>query len=350
MANKDLFGGNNRGVCHINVGRITPEEARKAIDGWRKAIKKVKDVCTKDVYADATMACKAMRRREEMKKRGESGMGTTTLHLDIDRFGQSIFKLKDYLTESQAQGATVVLNGTTKKYGVDYTICDNTLNWLSGRTLGNTDALIIRYPHAGWSTATGKDSIAVGGPTVWVPEAKSEPVDFVGYSNLHGHSITANEGIACTVTVTEDDGMKVNETSCEDLYTAVETEEEEMIEPGVKVWHRMTNEGPWIVIQSATLRVRSSQRAGGEEQRVNDTFVESAWTVQTDEGIEDYPEVVLTTKRPRVPGVPYLAEDAAPEKGCKGILKRGLQAAGIGALAFGVIHAQWIYQMVQGLF
>jgi hypothetical protein len=271
---------------------------------------------------------RAMRARQQGRKNG-----STTVELDIDRYDKRIFTLPGVLDEYQTDGATVVLNAHPCKADVDYSILGDTLNWRSDRKLRKTDCLIIRYP-------LNEDALPPFVETVqepvysvtWSGPADYTTVDSSDVDSIDVESLDICEGPRCEDTEDADEDVEYL-TEGEELPE----EEEEMIESGIRVWHRLTNKGPWIVIQPSTLRVRSSQSSGGDENRVNDTFVERAWTVQTDKGIEDFPEVLLTTREPDV-------EEA--KSGCKSLARYVAIGFIVSLVSFGVVNAQWIAHLL----
>lgn len=237
-------------------------------------------------------------------------------HLPIDRHNQRMFKLPDTLEENESAGATVVLNGVHCVVDRDYAISGNILNWVSARSLFMADSLAVRY-HLG-----------AGSAPVTVPAVTPSYVNIRDHSNVIKTAATKVINLEKAV----EDSVKMLEQRMAELETVtasvstdidsvaaevadigstlseieekeedtqdIQKEDEEMIAPGAKVWHRLTGEGPWIVVQNTVLNINSRQE-GGEENRFKTSYVELAWTVQTEDGVRDFPEVVLTMRKPK---------------------------------------------------
>lgn len=253
---------------------------------------------------------------------------TRTICLDIERVAQRLFTLPIPLDEDQAAGSVVVLNGTQCVYGRDYRITGNILNWISDRKLYKSDAIAVRFTD----------------PTVKPPKLNVRPVsggriglvdtnevkdlddrvalletlrveDFKKiYQRLAEHdsvlgSIDSDidridgdvESLVNTVTTLNNHITEQTDVETEDVEAIAalpEKEDDDMIEPGVKVWHRLSGEGPWIVVQNTVLDI-NSRVEGGLDNAYKKSYVEVAWTVQTEDGVRDFPEVVLTTRKPK---------------------------------------------------
>jgi hypothetical protein len=268
---------------------------------------------------------------KEMKKTGR------VIVLSPERRDQRVFKIASG-GENISGRSVVVLNGQVCQEGVDYdityspSICTSyeyaTLNWLSPkRKLRKTDQIAVSF----------------------VVEN-----DDVGFSKENTHTLTVTDGetdVKFEVEAIEDVVSLVpcTEEDYEELLEQEEVkedtvEEQVVIEPGVEVWHRLTGQGPWIVIQPCVLKVSSKQIAGGIDHRVNETFVEAAWTVQTDEDLKDYPEVVLTTEEPVVLPAPkrepWISEST----------KKTIAWVAGGSVLFGIVNAQWIVDLASRYF
>jgi len=323
--------GLTRKTFYVDVGKVPPAEAMKLIRKWKKALwqgtkdeqMKVPPFVDRDVYKGVRIGMRAM-----MEKQKGRMKGTTTVELEIDRYDKRVFTIPAVLDDFQINGALVVLNAAKCRPVVDYALCGSTLNWMSDRKLRETDCLLIRYP-------LGEDVAFVPSNMTW---SWSEGAPVVDYTITTSHEGTVEDVVYANTTPEEPDEIIETYEDIEDLTEEEEIleEEEEMIEPGIKVWHRLTHKGPWIVIQESVLRIRSSQSAGGDENRVHDTHVEKAWTVQTDRNIEDFPEVLLTTREP----------DVDTKSGCKNLARYVAMGFVVSLVAFGVVNAQWIAQLL----
>lgn len=286
------------------------------------------------VYDGVRVGMKAMR----MKAMNEAALGvklhTSTAWLAIKRGDHRIFKLPVVLEDGQIPFVTVVLNGEPCGAG-DYKITGNTFNWVSPRKLRATDGLAVRYPlqsvphvRVTPKTYSPDDFILRIAPRV---EPKPFPVS-------QWNPLEVDEDICIPMRAQIKEAVvEAMAEVCEEPdveYVDVNyTEEDDVmpIEEGVKVWHRMTKEGPWIAVQRSVLKIRSSLAGGGTENTYNDSFVETAWTVQTDDqGMVDYPAVMLTTKNP------------APAKKKMALWKKFLLLSGASGIAFAIVNAQWI--------
>ncbi len=220
-----------------------------------------------------------------------------TVSINIDRYDQRLFTLPTSLDDAAVETATVVLNGRPCVLNRDYTISGNLFNWVADRKLVSSDAIAIRYKRI-----TPPLNIPAE-----VPCSSSDEEILGALSKISARVAeleTVVEDVSNTVdTVAEPQEADVYTETCDTETTATLTEKEdvEMIEQGTKVWHRLTGEGPWIVIQNTVLNIKSRQE-GGEEGRNKSSFVELAWSVQTDDGIRDFPEVVLTSRPPKKVG------------------------------------------------
>jgi|SRR5579883_1657864 len=77
-------------------------------------------------------------------------------------------------------------------------------------------------------------------------------------------------------------------------------DENEQIEPGDLVWHKLTGDGPWIAIQDTMMR--TSYRVLNGRQKVGtdgeaEATIEDAWIVETPNGRLGVPAVALKRKR-----------------------------------------------------
>lgn len=281
------------------------------------------------VYEGVLVGMQAMKAR----RNGSDYRSSRTLPLDIKRNDQRLFNLPDVLTEDRADCATVVLNGTTCSRK-DWSISGNVFNWTSKRKLSKkTDALAIRYllgdvkpapvNRRAWNINKSIDNYkkVVGSTDNWFQEVERRLRDAERKQKGFSDQIAQHVGnLAGRVDAVEAEVEDIcNEVACVasgvwHLEQAAEKDVEELtleniaelakeaddvVEPGRKVWHRLTGEGPWIVVQNTVLNISSYQGAGGDEQRIKQSLVDTAWTVQTDNGLEDYPDVVLTTKKPK---------------------------------------------------
>jgi len=340
------------------------------------------------IYEGVKIGLRAMKTKEALKHSKSS----KTVCFDIQRAGQSIFVLPYKLEDFQIYKAQVVLNGQPVASN-SYSISEQTLNWKSDRRLKRTDSVAIKYPvvdsaklvdihkkklsgtlgtyiktdkcpcksckaessltsaYSALTEATGKLTQVVDNLSVATAVDKGTVTSGDGGD---GGGVGGNGGavIVTSITTPVDHVVGIpwhplydDEDVClpvrdKEPKEPEEPKEEEMAmtfekEPGAKVWHRLTGDGPWIIIQAAVLTIKSSQKAGGDEARVNSTFVETAWTVQTADGIKDFPDVVLTTKSPKKDVAPYWTP-----------LRKTIAGIGAGLLAFGIVNAQWIAQLL----
>lgn len=289
------------------------------------------------VYEGVQIGMRAMKMKNKHKMTESS-----TVFLPIDRVDQRVLKLPDTLGDDRAPFTTVVLNGNPCVAGQDYEISGNVLNWVSQRKLRPTDGLAMRYPlqpvpHIKTSLKAPDIKVTEKPKSDWqirVWREVEKPKD--SYVDPWAGAIPVNPHTFEPLVKLQAEEPEVDEELEEYFETEQENADMIPIEEGSKVWHRMTDEGPWIVIQRSTLKIRSSLAGGNNESVYKDSFCETAWTVQTeDQGMVDFPEVVLTTKPPR----------DEPKK--MALWKKVLLGAGATGLAFGVIQWQWIYHMIQ---
>jgi hypothetical protein len=257
-----------------------------------------------------------------------SSSETRTAWLPVERADQRLFKLPEALGESKAPFVIVVLNGYPCKAGNDYEITGSAFNWVSNRKLRQTDGLAVRYP----LEDVPHLKVDLKGPKIVVQEKERETT-----TKTFRWSLTQHPTVE--VRLTSEEAQEAPEEPEVDVVEEQQEQQEEEdmipIEEGVKVWHRMTDEGPWIVIQRSTLKLRSSLAGGNNVNTYHDTFCETAWTVQTeDHGMVDFPEVVLTTKPPH----------AEPKK--MALWKKLALVVGASGIAFGIVNAQWIAQLM----
>lgn len=294
------------------------------------------------VYEGVRIGLHAVKQRQlkELKK------ASKTVCLDVGRVDQRLFTLPDTLEDAQADSATVVLNGTACVAGRDYTISGNIINWVSDRKLYGSDSLAVRYltpgaeiPYAPTSTFSGlnglkKDSCASESivkkleTRIAELEATVEALD-TDYDDLHS-SLT-------DISYELEEAKKEDPEPEENVEVLTEAdvigEEEDVIAPGMKVYHRLSGEGPWIVVQPTVLNI-SSRQEHDEGNVLRQSYVECAWTVQTDDGIMDYPEVVLTTRAPKV------------KKSFWTWKKVTAAVVGGSTLVAGIVHAPLILQLL----
>jgi hypothetical protein len=258
------------------------------------------------VYAGVRAGLAAMKARQisDIKK------GSNTFCLSPTRTSQRIFVMPATLDDAQAAMACVALNGVVCVDGRDYSISGNSLNWTSDRTLYTSDAIAVRYPLV--ADADADVTVSEGGMNI-----SAEPVvTLEAVSKLVGdleEKLTVRTAELAMALESIDTDLKaatfaaeaeIEELEAEEVVDEPEEvieepeEEEDMIAPGMKVYHRLTGEGPWIVVQPTVLNIASRQEHA-EGNVLKSSFVECAWTVQTDEGIMDYPEVVLTICAPK---------------------------------------------------
>jgi len=295
------------------------------------------------------------------KQAGKKPVGSKTICMDIERVNQRLFTLPDFLEEHQVHTAAVSLNGTNCVESRDFTISGNILNWVSDRKLYKSDVIGVRY------------SLLELGSVPFVPVTSFQAINGIPIQSLNkslgglAEKLSRVESALKTDTKSLKRKLADVELTVESLDTdyddvlhqvgainesvnnleelavqemAVEEaeveepqaeEDEEMIAPGVKVWHRLSEEGPWIVVQPTVLNVNSRQE-GGDENRFKQSYVELAWTVQTPDGVRDFAEVVLTTRTPKKASMSWSKKIA-------------IGVAGV-ATAAAVVHAPLILKLL----
>jgi hypothetical protein len=336
MANKNLFKKKDFNTivnaCEREFGKREPTKTPWGIDS--KVYEGVR----------AALQLQAVKARNTV---GRSNDNKTAV-LDVERWDQRIFTLPDTLTEEQASSATVAMSGNPCMENRDYTISGNILNWTSDRTLNCSDALAVR-----WLLDAGVEHQAVRPSLMFnavnrLEKKLTEKVDSMEKRTSErlaeielsvetldeDYNEVSNQvgALGEAVSLLEDSAAFVElAVSEEEEVTLEPEEEEEMIEAGVKVYHRLSDEGPWIVVQPTVLTINTKQddKAG---ETFKHGFVENAWTVQTEDGTKDYPEVVLTTRKPKAKGM------SLPKK----------IALGVGGVivAAAVVHAPLLLQLI----
>jgi len=339
---KEMTAAPARSVFYVDVGGINPREVEGYLRKIRRAFKKKQFCANPDwnpletesgtmiggrqktpigvdekVWKGVLVGLNAMKSRSKPK-------ASKTVCLDIERCDQRLFTLPAALDDEQAEGSTAVLNGVPCVYGRDYRISGNVLNWISDRKLYRSDAIAIRFtdptvkaPKLNVRPVSG-GRIGLVDPTLvdslnarvsTLEASASEQFKKINERMAEVDSVIESldgdvEGLIGTVAVLNDrvtEQIKVEEVTEEaaDAIAALpEKEDDDMIEPGVKVWHRLSNEGPWIVVQPTVLNI-NSRVEGGMDNAFKSSYVEVAWTVQTEDGVRDFPEVVLTTRKPK---------------------------------------------------
>jgi len=278
------------------------------------------------VWNGVNVGLAAMHRRAQLAKHADQNKA---IFLKIDRRDQRLFSLgKQTFDENSAKETILILNGSRCVYGRDYQVTDNTLNWVADRPLYTTDAIAF----SGRATRTGHPVPVSAKIDRDLMEALVEVEGRLGerittLENNHESIISGLENVTATL-------FDETDTYGDVAPTTTQGEEEDMIEPGIKVWHRLTNEGPWIIVQSTVLNIKSTPEGGDENYR-KQSFVELAWSVQTEDGVRDFPEVVLTSREPK-------------KKGLSWPKKIGLGLAGV-AVTASVVHAPLIVQAVRTL-
>lgn len=281
----------------------------------------------KKKYESISNAVRIGMQAYKVRKMNQSDKNVTII--SPSRKDQRVFPLCE-LKDVDTSKVHVVLNGIDCKEGRDFLIATSpvegcpVLHWTAENiTLYKTDQLAIGFG---------------GTPTVEVPEpvkvdteiSSSEPTAMKDVVSVGLVETTSANHSAGSVTITSTDTP---------AWSSDLDEEVEDIDEGAFVYHRLTGEGPWIVVQPCTLKVTSSQGAGGNPDRVNETYVESAWTVMTGTGLADFPEVVLTLDAPEPEAQkPFISD------GVKTALKLGLVAATV--LIVYIPWAFWVYQII----
>jgi len=302
MANKKLFNTVVK-ACEKEFGKRGPRPAPWGVDN--------------KVYEGVRVGLQAVKARNSPIKSDDS----KTACLDVERWNQRIFTLPDTLNDEQAASAMVSMSGNPCMEGRDYTISGNVLNWLSDRNLYKSDIIAVRWLlDAGVETTALRPAIMFNAVNRLEKKlnARVDSIEKAASARMAEIELTVetldddyNEingqvgGIGAAVSALEDSAIEADADAEEEVELTTEPEEEEeMIEAGVKVYHRLSDEGPWIVVQPTVLTINTKQ-----EDRDGDTykhgFVENAWTVQTDDGTKDYPEVVLTTRKPKAVGMSW---------------------------------------------
>ncbi len=249
------------------------------------------------IYHGVRVGMNAMKTRQI----GLINKGSKTVCVSPDRHDQRLLSLGRVLDDAQANAATVALNGSLCVEGRDYSISGSVLNWVSDRKLYSSDVIAVRYPLIAGVTGTAVAPTGVLSATAVtlqevnkIVTALAEKVAVrtaeleVAVESLDTDLQAAT--FAAKAEIEELEELEVVETPIE--------EEEDMIEAGVKVYHRLSDDGPWIVVQPTVLNIKSREE-GGAENAFKAGFVELAWTVQTQDGVRDFPEVVLTTRVPK---------------------------------------------------
>lgn len=376
-----LVSAPTRLCYYVDVGGMDPREVDNYLRKIRKAFKK-KTFVTNNFFSPLEMESKAMTGTKQKTPMGVDekvwkgvlvGLGamrartkvkaSKTVCFDIERTDQRLFNLPATLDEEQAENSTVVLNGTECVYGRDFRISGSILNWISERKLYRSDSVAIRYadptvrppklnvrPVSGGSLGL-VDPSAVSDLDARVNRLETSAANAFKKLNERMAEIDSLiesldgdvENLVGSVRdlnyyVTEDEEHTEKaedvEVCAEDtnaIASLPEKEEDDMIESGVKVWHRLNGDGPWIVVQPTVLDI-NSRIEGGMENQYKKSYVEVAWTVQTEDGVRDFPEVVLTTRKPKEKTMPFWK-------------KAGI-ALGVVATTAAVVHAPLILKLL----